>query len=343
MAAAHTNEDADNNYEEVWAFVQTHADLLRALPDTPTSLDAACDLVASALRQDVATSTVTTEDVRDAFRRLWLAHTHPPRLSRLIVPPAASTVSPALDGAHDARQALVHDVAQFACMPQAGDAWNAAVACQAAASPVAALRARSCEDWARCGDLLGLQWVAARDAVHAPLDGQYFWKSCVAAAREGHFAVLGWLLEVAGSHLAALVCAAASGGHLDVVRYLVHRMTPQELADADKMGLCGEAARNGHLEVVQYLHTHGHTLGSWYDAAARYGQLHIVQWAYAHGYESDTTVPLAAQFGHLPILAWARTHPRLADAFTTDLVCAAAVCGGHVAVLQWLRAQGCPC
>ena len=43
--------------------------------------------------------------------------------------------------------------------------------------------------------------------------------------------------------------------------------------------------------------------------------------------------------GHLAVLEWARANGCPWDVFT----CAFAAEGGHLAVLQWARTNGCPC
>ena len=43
--------------------------------------------------------------------------------------------------------------------------------------------------------------------------------------------------------------------------------------------------------------------------------------------------------GHLAVLQWARAQGCPWDVFT----CRVAAENGHLAVLQWARAQGCPC
>ena len=46
----------------------------------------------------------------------------------------------------------------------------------------------------------------------------------------------------------------------------------------------------------------------------------------------------AAEGGHLEVLKWLRAEGCPWDAW----VCARAACGGHLEVLNWLQAEGCP-
>jgi hypothetical protein len=78
--------------------------------------------------------------------------------------------------------------------------------------------------------------------------------------------------------------------------------------------------------------------------AARGGQLEQLSWLCACGiawapcdWDGEDPCAAAAGNGHLAVLQWARANGCPWDIFT----CRAAIRGGHLAVLQWLRANGC--
>ena len=131
--------------------------------------------------------------------------------------------------------------------------------------------------------------------------------------------------------------------------------------------LCKHAAGLGQLDCLAWLRARGCAWDkSTCEAAAGAGHLGVLQWARSHGcpWDEDTCTaaaggfrdeiedrmfqeyrgPSAADFaatergGHLAVLQWAHANgcPWNASA------CAAAAAGGHLAVLQWLRSSGCP-
>jgi hypothetical protein len=67
------------------------------------------------------------------------------------------------------------------------------------------------------------------------------------AARRGHVELLEWLLENGAHFNPAIVCAAACGGHVDILKFLAGRKIPLWPMEA-----VGEAVGEGHLEPVKF-------------------------------------------------------------------------------------------
>ena len=100
-------------------------------------------------------------------------------------------------------------------------------------------------------------------------------------------------------------CLAASGGHLECLRYVREQHgCPWGAAT------CVEAAGQGHLECLRYAHEHGCPWGADTCArAARQGQLECLRYAHEHGCPWDAdTCARAADNGHLECLQYARNH-----------------------------------
>jgi len=86
------------------------------------------------------------------------------------------------------------------------------------------------------------------------------------------------------------------------------------------------------------------------NGAASYGRLDILEWAHERGYShacsiatstsavDERTCSSAALGGRLNILQWLRANGCPCD----ERTCSSAAEGGHLNILQWLRANGCP-
>ena len=73
--------------------------------------------------------------------------------------------------------------------------------------------------------------------------------------------------------------------------------------------------------------------------AIKLGCLQLVQHLYNAGYQiNQTTCEAAALGGHLDILKWARAN----GCPWSEETCEEAAWGGHLETLQWARANGCP-
>jgi hypothetical protein len=103
----------------------------------------------------------------------------------------------------------------------------------------------------------------------------------------------------------------------------------------------------GHLEQVSWLRLHGCPWqplslqrNPYSSAAARRGDLAMLRYLHADGclFSTDEMSADASENGHLAVLEWARAN---GSRFGRS-VCAGAAMGGHLTVLQWLRANDCP-
>ena len=109
---------------------------------------------------------------------------------------------------------------------------------------------------------------------------------------------------------------------------------------------CTIAAKYGRLEVLQWLRRQEPpcpwSANTDYQAA-QYRQLACLQWAHDNGCPraGEYTCEVAAQNGHLAVLQWVRAQDPPYP--WTSRVCTEAAKGGHLEVLQWARAQDPPC
>lgn len=128
---------------------------------------------------------------------------------------------------------------------------------------------------------------------------------------------------------------AAKGGHLIVMKYLLHECG----AEIDEW-CCGDAAFAGQLQALIVLRKHGgkFTKYTWADAAAG-GHLHILVWGLENGFDvfSPEACEWAARGGHLDLLQWLRNNDCPWGASTVK----AAASQGHLSVVQWARKNGC--
>lgn len=154
--------------------------------------------------------------------------------------------------------------------------------------------------------------------------------------------------------------AAASNGHLDVLKYL-HELQISIASHARKRERNGElkakskpyctdtamvcAAGHGHIEVVKWLHDNQALVYSAdaVDVAAVKGNLELVQWMLSHGTEECTSLAMdgAARNGHMETVKW--LHANTSGGCTTAAMDGAAG-NGHLDVVQWLhkhRSEGC--
>jgi len=77
------------------------------------------------------------------------------------------------------------------------------------------------------------------------------------------------------------------------------------------------------------------------NSAASYGRLDILEWAHQRGYSHaycEDTATCAAKHGQLAALILLKDHGCPWDEYT----CFHAAKGGHLNILQWARANGCP-
>jgi len=138
-------------------------------------------------------------------------------------------------------------------------------------------------------------------------------KPCSSAAKRGDFSMLQFLTARGYVQGMGTCYMAALGGQLKVLQWFnklhAHAQTPPCLWDSNT---CWWAARKGHLEVLRWALSQEPACplrGCEAEAAARGGHIHVVEFLVEQGQ------PL---------------HP---------YVCAAAVEGGHLDALKWLRSR----
>jgi hypothetical protein len=192
-----------------------------------------------------------------------------------------------------------------------------------------------CVTAARHGALASLQWARAN---RCPCNKH----ACRAAARFGHLAVLQWL-RANGCGWDEDTCqAAAGGGHLDVLQW-----ARANGCDWDER-TCSRAAGGGHLAVLQWARATGSGAGAAAPATGAGGD-----WGRAPAPVADCSAPVAvcdwdkdtcseaAGGGHLEVLQWLRANGCPWPLPWDIHPCSAAAGGGHLAVLQWERDNGC--
>lgn len=166
----------------------------------------------------------------------------------------------------------------------------------------------ACAVAAARGHLAVLQWLRAQGC---PWDPEAI---CPAAAANGHLAVVRWARQQGCAWSAGTVAVAAVGGHTAAVQWLLGAGCPRDIT------CCMMAMSSGNLRMVRWLRAHGH----WCDLAEE----HL-----------DVCVLISAKEGNLRMLRWLRQE---LSARWVRPACTAAAAGGHVGLLSWARAQGCP-
>ncbi|TYZ52112.1 hypothetical protein PybrP1_003935 [[Pythium] brassicae (nom. inval.)] len=197
------------------------------------------------------------------------------------------------------------------------------------------------------------------------------------AAKNGHLALLQWLLPVVGTSvsLVVLLTDAAMHGHLELVQWLDGRLGDlvgpfnshyqflgTSLLKAVQNGHLAVAkylvcqghqiiarrkkqlpryARNGNLEMIQWLHTQHLTDGTtgWVNAAAPLGHLHIVQWVYAN-VPGDIRSPDAMdRAAHNGFLEVLQLVHANPNSGCTASAMNGAAANGHLDIVKWLHAN----
>lgn len=241
---------------------------------------------------------------------------------------------------------------------------------------------RTCATAATHGQVAILKWAFA-NGCEWPED------ICVYAAEGGHVDVLQWLRTQGCVWYPNICDAAAAGGHLALLQWarayeFGHIFTSHE--DGERITFipgtpdtpgsmhrhmhrhrhtCTAAARGGHLDVLQWLRTGGITgyPPTWvpgstsgyfmllnpypYQSHALCDRVHTILDRTMHREASpfgcdvcvwdDDTCAAAAEGGHLALLQWARAN----GCEWSSSTCTEAARGGHLALLQWARANGC--
>jgi len=128
---------------------------------------------------------------------------------------------------------------------------------------------------------------------------------------------------------------------------------------------CASAAMGGHLHILQWLRANGceWNKDTCFEAAA-HGHAKVLSWARENGcdWDAENCAAEAAHRGHLEVLQcmrakglkWTDDPPMesgtaIGDGATcfkavcgSSILCATAASAGHLHILKWLRANGCP-
>ena len=181
------------------------------------------------------------------------------------------------------------------------------------------------------GHLDILEWIISKYSVK--------WGTIhtAAAARHGHLVVLQWLRSRGIPWDSNAVTQAAGNNHAEVVEWAVHnggRLRPKAMY---------AAAERGHIEMVRLLRER---LGCATDVktcgwAAYGGRLEVLQYLRSGLFPvpwDHETCEGAARNGHLRVLAWAIAQ----GCPTGSWVWTSPAMNGHVHVLRWLYASGWP-
>lgn len=169
------------------------------------------------------------------------------------------------------------------------------------------------------------------------------WFPCetlAAAASGGHLNIAKWLHSKGTEVALDAVDAAAANGHLDIVKWLTDHVGLQCTTNT-----MDKAAGMNHLHVVRWLHKHrpeGCSILAM-DAAATNGHLNMVRWLHSNRVEGCTTKAMdgAAAHGHLGVVQWLHYHRHEG---CTTLAMDKAAAAGHFHIIQWLdehRSEGC--
>ncbi|XP_076443488.1 death-associated protein kinase dapk-1-like isoform X2 [Babylonia areolata] len=134
-------------------------------------------------------------------------------------------------------------------------------------------------------------------------------------------------LSTANKHGETAVHMAASGGHVDVLKFLQDKGVNISIKDKQGDTAIYWAARQGHLEVIKCLHEAGLSLDSQNKSgetalhvAARYGHAHVVKFLCGAGANinvidslGETPLHSAAWHGYVPIVRTLCAHEALLD------------------------------
>ena len=201
-----------------------------------------------------------------------------------------------------------------------------------------------------------------RNRTERDVDDWVAWKMVAVAAGLGALDAVRRLRALGYGWNSVAVHAAAGGGHLDMVRYLVSNCALVRVEGLLGLGLpkyqkvcspswgritTAAAAAGGHLGVLEYLID---VVGCPWDAccaylASYYGRLDVLIWLEGRWNDFGRYPPgsMSMQRGgwedpHYCNLPRRRRYtPALHGTSGNQVVCASAALGGHLDVLQWAR------
>ena len=189
-------------------------------------------------------------------------------------------------------------------------------------------------------------------------------------AEIGNLAILRYVVEKYGGNFsAAISAAAATGGSVPCLKYLVEKNCPVDVTAAIAASrhnrldcliyLCSigiamnysvtqAAVSNGHLRILQYIHKQGGPWGQveFTQTAARRGHLQCLMFLTENGCPWGSSVcSFAAENGHLDCLQYAREHgcPWIESDYNEyRSVTTNAASNGHLECLIFAHKAGCP-
>jgi hypothetical protein len=198
----------------------------------------------------------------------------------------------------------------------------------------------------RFAELTVLQRALSVRLVSLDTDEHYREALCYGAALAGDLAKLQWLHSKIGCRMTTAVCErAASSGSIDVLKWLA-TICKDKVVHTTAVLIA--ACANGQLETVQYLVSRGcksHN-SDCCSAAAKRGHLSLIKWmAITEPFNIDMQLYLdcvmhrAAEGGSIEVMKWLRAehHARL-----STLLLHTAALNEQLAVVQYLKAEGCP-
>ncbi|OWY93346.1 hypothetical protein PHMEG_00037303 [Phytophthora megakarya] len=164
-----------------------------------------------------------------------------------------------------------------------------------------------------------------------------------AAATNGHLDVLRWLHQrkcCSDTCTTSTMDGAVDGGHFLIANWLLENCSKGCSHNAP---IC--ATKKGNLKMLQWLHAHFNQKFSEdvMDKAARNGHLDVVKWLHEYRTEGCSTdaMDTAAIFGYLDVVQW--LHDNRDEGCTRKAMDEAAA-NGYLDVLKWLhsnRSEGC--
>jgi hypothetical protein len=161
------------------------------------------------------------------------------------------------------------------------------------------------------------------------------------ATKGGHLDILIWFHTI-GFVFEDLISKvlydiSAKKGHLHILKWLRSLQPPCTW----KQNICCAAAEGGHLDILIWLKQEGCNINiCTANTAAQNGQINILKWLKQQDCPMDEwTCSWAAQNGHFETLCWLKENGCNWDTVT----CSNAVLGGHLEILKWARAQNPPC
>ncbi len=168
---------------------------------------------------------------------------------------------------------------------------------------------------------------------------QYTAEIVLSAVRGGHTHMVRWLIDEEHAPCENLIFAAASIGHVELLKYLVTK-PGNELSSI----VMQSAARSGRIEAMEWLRAqippcpwHIHTS----SAAAQSGNMCALQWLIDQGCPVDElTTMMCAGGGHLDFLKYLHDPPMNIPIPSNSVSHAAR--GGHLHVLRYL-VESCGC